>query len=467
VAVWWIRRDLRLADNLALDAAMAQADTIVPLFILDPGVLGAPAHNAAHKRLEFLFDGLRRLDADLRARGSRLIVRRGAPLAVFSGLHTETRFSVIVAAEDVSPYARHRDAQVAQCWPLSLVGGLCVHPPAAVVKANGQPYVVLTPFCRAWKALPAPAPADLLSAPQWLPSPSDIPAEGLPPLGRTGHFVAGEACAHAALRRFTQDCLFAYAQGRNRLDGDGTSGLSPYPRFGMLSARQAVVAAQQAKAATPDDAGRRSAEAWLNELTWRDFYNAILYHFPHVLRHAFRPERRPIQWADAEAGFAAWCLGRNGYPVVDAAMRQLSTTGWMHNRARMLVASFLVKDLLIDWRRGERWFMEHLVDGDPAANNGGWQWVAGVGAGAAPYFRVFNPVRQARLFDPAGDFARSWLPELRRVPDAHIHEPWKMPPEAQRRARCVIGQDYPYPIVNHAFARQRALAAYRFQVDGD
>jgi deoxyribodipyrimidine photo-lyase len=180
-----------------------------------------------------------------------------------------------------------------------------------------------------------------------------------------------------------------------------------------------------------------------------------------VLQQTFRPERRHIQWADDEPGFAAWCQGRTGYPIVDAAMRQLSDTGWMHNRARMITASFLVKDLLIDWRRGERWFMQHLVDGDLASNNGGWQWAAGVGSDAAPYFRVFNPVLQARKFDPAGDFARAWVPELRRVPEAYIHEPWKMPRDVQRRAGCVIGEDYPHPIVDHAFARQRALAAYR------
>ena len=245
------------------------------------------------------------------------------------------------------------------------------------------------------------------------------------------------------------------------MDLDGTSRLSPYLRFGMISARQCAVAALEAMAAAPDEAARQGAETWLNELIWREFYMAILYHFPNVLQEAFRPELRAIPWSNDPAQFAAWCEGRTGYPVVDAAMRQLVETGWMHNRARMIVASFLVKDLLIDWRWGERFFMQHLIDGDPAANNGGWQWTAGVGTDAAPYFRVFNPTLQAAKFDPDGAYVRRWLPELARVPDKHIHAPWLMPLDVQRTAGCVIGQGYPAPIVEHGAARDRVLAAYK------
>ncbi len=206
---------------------------------------------------------------------------------------------------------------------------------------------------------------------------------------------------------------------------------------------------------------RRGAETWLNELIWREFYMMVLYHHPDVLEHAFQPTLRGINWRNDEAEFAAWCQGRTGYPVVDAAMRQLVTTGWMHNRARMIVASFLVKDLLVDWRWGERFFMQHLVDGDPAANNGGWQWTAGVGTDAAPYFRVFNPSLQGARFDPAGAYVRRYVPELANVPAKFIHEPWKMPPEVQRKSGCSIGHDYPLPIVDHALARERVLAAYK------
>ena len=200
--------------------------------------------------------------------------------------------------------------------------------------------------------------------------------------------------------------------------------------------------------------------AFVAELVWREFYAHVLWHFPHVARGAYRPAHGAVTWADDPAGLAAWRAGRTGYPVVDAAMRQLAASGWMHNRARMIAASFLAKDLLIDWRRGEAHFMAHLVDGDVAANNGGWQWTAGTGTDAAPYFRVFSPVRQGRRFDPEGTYVRRWVPELAGVPAAYVHEPWTMPPGVQVAAGCVIGRDYPAPIVDHGLARARALAAY-------
>jgi len=245
------------------------------------------------------------------------------------------------------------------------------------------------------------------------------------------------------------------------MDLDGTSGLSPYLRFGMVSARQAAWAARQAEAWAKNAAERQGAETWLNELIWREFYAAILYHFPYVRRMAFRQGLRNIPWRDDPAGFAAWADGRTGYPVVDAAMRQLNATGWMHNRARMIAASFFTKDLLIDWRQGERYFMQRLLDGDPASNNGGWQWTAGTGTDAAPYFRVFNPVLQGSKFDPHGAYVRRWVPELVDVPEAYIHSPWEMPADVQKQAGCWIGKDYPAPIVDHHQARQLVLAAYR------
>jgi deoxyribodipyrimidine photo-lyase len=229
----------------------------------------------------------------------------------------------------------------------------------------------------------------------------------------------------------------------------------------MVSARKTVVSATGAIEAAPNPEARKSAETWLNELIWREFYINILHHFPQVCGSSFRPEYDRIAWENDAGAFEAWCEGRTGYAVVDAAMRQLVETGWMHNRARMIVASFLVKDLLIDWRWGERFFMQHLVDGDPAANNGGWQWTAGTGTDAAPYFRIFNPVLQGKKHDPDGVFARRWLPELARMPDRFIHEPWKTPLDVQRVVGCVIAQDYPAPLVEHAWARERTLGAYR------
>jgi deoxyribodipyrimidine photo-lyase len=234
----------------------------------------------------------------------------------------------------------------------------------------------------------------------------------------------------------------------------------------MLSARQALVAAYRALAAAPDGDAVKGAQTWLNELIWREFYVSILYHFPYVLDRSFRPNLQDIPWENDETSFAAWCAGRTGYPVVDAAMRQLVETGWMHNRARMIVASFLVKDLLIDWRWGENYFMQHLIDGDPASNNGGWQWTAGTGTDAAPYFRIFNPVLQGKRHDPRGAYVRRWVPELAGVPDRYIHVPWEMDAETQHASRCVIGRDYPAPIVDHRLARERTLEAYRSAREG-
>jgi deoxyribodipyrimidine photo-lyase len=347
---------------------------------------------------------------------------------------------------------------------LQLTEGVAVHPPGVVHKASGGPYTVFTPFSRAWKALPRPLQADVLPAPQKLPPVRDAASDWIPEGPAPLAFAPGEAEARRRLDAFVTGenaPLYRYSAMRDRLDLSGTSELSPYLRFGMISARQAVGAAEAAASAARSDRERQSAEAWLNELIWRDFYIQIIYHFPGVTQASFKPEYDRVSWENDTADFGAWCQGRTGYPVVDAAMRQLVQTGWMHNRARMIVASFLVKDLLVDWRWGERFFMEHLVDGDLAANNGGWQWTAGTGTDAAPYFRVFSPVLQGKKHDPEGAFVRRWLPELARVPERYIHAPWTMPTGLQRQVSCVVGHDYPSPMVDHGWARERALAAYR------
>jgi deoxyribodipyrimidine photo-lyase len=463
-ALWWVRRDLRLTDNQALAAALAHADRVIPVFVLDPTLLDSPY--VGPKRVAFLLGGLRRLDEDLRARGSRLIVRRGHPREELSALLAECGAEAILTEEDFTPYAQKRDSGVAERLPLHRVGGRIVHPPGTVLKADGTPYTVFTPFSRRWKTLSPPQASTVLPAPDRLPAPPEvgslpIPEElALPP---TVPFPPGEAEAQRRLRAFVEGDdppIHRYAKARDRLDMDGTSRLSPYLHLGMVSARQAMVAALEAIAAAPDAEASKGAETWLDELIWREFYVHILYHFPYVLEQSFRAGLRAVPWENDEEALAAWCEGRTGYPVVDAAMRQLVETGWMHNRARMIVASFLVKDLLIDWRWGERYFMQQLVDGDSASNNGGWQWTAGTGTAAAPYFRIFNPVLQGKKFDPKGTYVRRWVPELAQVPDRFIHQPWKMPLDIQQEAGCVVGQDYPAPIVDHAWARERTLAAY-------
>lgn len=463
-AIWWIRRDLRLTDNQALAAALAASDQVIPVFILDPALLASPF--TGDKRLAFLFDGLRSLAADLQQRGSRLIVRQGAPTAELAHLLAETGAEVIFAEGDVTPFARRRDDQVKAQLPLRLTRGLTAQRPSAVVKDDGAPYTVFTPFSKRWLSLPLPLEADLLPAPERIRTPSDLPSLAIPAepaLPASVPFPAGEAEALRRLEAFTSGAdaaITRYRDDRNRPDLEGTSRLSPYLRFGMISARQAVAASRTARQAARTSDACYGADTWLSELIWREFYVSILYHFPHVRSGSFQRHYQNIPWANDASDFAAWCAGRTGYPIVDAAMRQLVQTGWMHNRPRMIVASFLVKDLLIDWRWGERFFMQHLLDGDPANNNGGWQWTAGVGTDAAPYFRVFNPVTQGQKFDPNGDYVRRWVPELARVPVKFIHEPWVMPASEQRRAGCVVGSDYPTPIIDHAFARERTLTAY-------
>lgn len=457
-AIWWLRRDLRLADNAALQAAV-QAEQLLPVFILDPALLSGPTYSP--RRHAFLLDGLRRLDVDLHARGSRLIVRQGQPRHELTRLLAESQASVIHAEEDYTPYARRRDSDIARALPLRIHPGLTVRQPEQVHKSDGAPYTVFTPFSRTWLALPLPWESELYPAPARINTPTDVASLPVPVASLQTPFPAGEAEAHSRLRRFAHNLIYQYKAQRDRLDLAGTSSLSPYLRFGMLSARQATVATLAARAAAPDSEAAAGAQSWLNELIWREFYHHILYHFPHVRGGNFRADYDRVVWRNDPDDWEAWRAGQTGYPVIDAALRQLTTTGWMHNRARMLVAAFLTKDLLIDWRWGERWFMQQLVDGDLAANNGGWQWSAGTGTDAAPYFRIFNPVTQAQKFDPEGRFIRRWLPELDPVPRAYLHAPWTMPAEVQAQVGCRIGRDYPPPVVDHQWARERALTAYK------
>ncbi|HKG53301.1 MAG TPA: deoxyribodipyrimidine photo-lyase [Anaerolineales bacterium] len=447
--IWWIRRDLRLTDNAALQAAL-EAGSVIPTFIIDPAF-----SRSSPRRKDFLYEGLHALDKDLHERGSYLVIRSGQPLDTLKTLLAETKAGTIFAEEDFTPYARKRDEKIAHFLPLELIQGQTVHHPVSVLKSNGKPYTVYTPYSKVWKSK-LPASLTLLPAPEQITTQAGIPSEPLPKYRVSPLFPAGEQEALVRLEEFLHQRIYVYSENRDHMDLEGTSVLSPYLRFGMLGLRQAVHSAQQAMISAKNAVYKRSAETWLNELIWREFYIQILYHFPQVSGTAFNQSLANIPWRNDKSEFDAWKDGRTGVPIVDAAMRQLKETGWMHNRARMIVASYLVKDLLIDWRWGEAWFMENLLDGDLAANNGGWQWTAGTGTDAAPYFRIFNPVLQSAKFDPNGEYIRKWVPQLRTIDTRDIHAPWE---------KGIKVNGYPErPIVERD--KERTLQAYQLAKEG-
>lgn len=457
IVIWWIRRDLRLSDNPALRMALQTGLPVLPLFIVDPAIEKEPTHPVQ----SFLWQGLHELDQSLREHGSFLLIRQGSPLQVLKILVNSLELETIFAEEDYTPYAQKRDALIQSQLPLKLVSGLTVHHPSLISKADGSPYTVFTPFSKAWKLLPMFCSAKAWALPAKFLTPPLLDGIDLPKSKTNPHFPAGEAEARKRLDNFSRSGIFCYAQYRDRMDMDGTSTLSPYFHMGMLSICQAVRTVEAARRDVSGTNEANSVETWLNELIWREFYNAILYHFPYVRNQAFDPKYRHIPWCNTPENLRAWQLGLTGFPVIDAAMRQLAQIGWMHNRARMIVASFLTKDLLLNWQDGEEWFLRNLVDADIASNNGGWQWTAGVGTDAAPYFRIFNPTLQSAKFDPQGNYIRKWLPELANVPDEFIHQPMLMNSVQQNAAHCYLGTDYSLPIVDRSLAHERTLAAYK------
>ncbi len=455
----WFRNDLRLADNPALIAGLGSGRPVVPVYIFDeetPGIrpLGAAARWWLHQSLQSL-------DASLRSLGSRLILRRGPAERVIEEVSAEYGATAVYWNRAYDQGARERDARLKQ----SLNGrgvvaeGLkanLLYEPWEVKTATGGPFKVFTAFWRACRDLPSPGAT--LPAPRALPTPplwssSDALADwALMPTpdwagGLRATWTPGEAAAARRLSAFLDTALADYRQARDLPAVPATSRLSPHLAFGEISPRQIW------RAATTRGMSAAS-EKFLAELGWREFSYNLLFHHGDLSQRNFRPEFDAFPWIDEEDTLEAWRRGRTGYPIVDAGLRELWTTGWMHNRVRMIVASFLTKDLLVDWRSGERWFWDTLVDADPANNAMGWQWVAGSGADAAPYFRVFNPVLQGERFDPRGDYVRRWIPELGGLPPELVHKPWlagtPLPPEI-----------YPERIVDHATARQRALVAFR------
>lgn len=475
--IHWFRRDLRLHDNPALaESLRVSGGRVVPLFIFDDAILKSPRVGAA--RVTFMREALAALDGSLRERGSQLVVRRGAPADILAELAQTAGATSVFFNRDYTPFARARDEHVAQVLQergveVKHFQDLVVWEPDDLLTKTAKPYTVYTPYRRQWRARidadPRPWRAHTHLA-AFAPLPEAVGADALPDLAALGFTPhqrtrpGGEAEGQQRLEAFVDlanpDGLRDYHVQRDFMARPATSRLSAYLHLGCVATSACLRAALEAFDEA-DSHARQGIDGWIGELAWHDFYSQILWHFPHVLHGAFKPTFDGLHWQNDEAQFAAWCAGRTGYPVVDAAMRQLNQEGWMHNRARMIVSSFLVKDLLIDWRWGERYFLQQLVDGDHAANNGGWQWVAGTGTDAQPYFRIFNPISQGQKFDPRGDYVKQYVPELADVPAKFMHAPWTMPADEQRKANVLIGGDYPTPIIDHAVQREKALTMYK------
>jgi deoxyribodipyrimidine photo-lyase len=454
-AIWWIRRDLRLSDNPALIDALKHHQSVIPLFILDEALL----KQSSSKRNSYLFAALNLLERDLISRGSRLIVRHGKPLEILPAFIDESKSENVYAQRDYSPYAFRRDSAISKIIPLTFSDGLTIFPPDAVKKPDGSSYSKFTPFSHAWKALPQNL--SIIPAPDHMPDCPLLSSKKLPLPDEPLMFSPGKDAAHARLQDFVRADIYNYSILRDRMDLDRTSHLSIALKFGLISALEIYSSAIHILELANNQQEKESIQIWINELIWRDFFYQIMANHPQVLKTAFNPIYRHIHWNEDKSDLQAWQSGQTGYPIIDAGIRQMNKTGWMHNRARMLVSSFLVKDLNINWQEGEDYFRKNLLDYDPASNNGNWQWAAGTGTDSVPYFRIFNPTLQSRKFDPLGAYIHRWLPELNQVPNQFIHTPWKMAFNLQNQFHCRIGKDYPAPIVDHQKAKTRTLALYQ------
>ncbi len=467
-ALHWFRRDLRDDDNASLYHALKSAQRVHCVFVFDREILDKLG-DRADRRVEFIRESVAELQASLRARGGDLLVLHDTARTAIPALARRLAVDAVFANGDYEPGALERDAAVGKTLEangrrMHLAKDQVVFEKDEVLTQAGKPYTVFTPYKNAWLAKIQAEPFYLEAYPvasharALAPGAAQAPMPSLEEMGFEGTGIAqlgiptGMSGARATLADFARR-IERYAEARDFPDVKGVSYLSVHNRFGTVSIRELARMAAKRKGVGP--------ATWLSELIWRDFYFQILWHYPGVVDSAFRTAYDDIEWPDDAALFAAWCEARTGFPLVDAAMRQLNRTGYMHNRLRMVTASFLAKDLLVDWRRGERYFAQKLNDFDLAANNGGWQWAASTGCDAQPYFRIFNPTSQSVKFDPRGAFIRRYVPELARVPDAFIHEPAKMAASDQEAAGCVIGRDYPAPVVDHAVQRLKALALYK------
>jgi deoxyribodipyrimidine photo-lyase len=442
--VVWFQRDLRLRDNPAWAAATAAHEEVIALFILEPRLMKA----SGRVRRDQLLANLHALDDELRERGGELVLRHAPAADSISAVIVESEASAAYTNADTTPFSIRRDRSVeaALSIPIARFGGLTVHEPGAVLTMKGTLSQVFSAFYKTWTATPLqPWPAEGMGRPCALPS------EPIPDLEGSPFHEPGEDAAWERLNRWLEH-VDDYPEMRDVPAVPGTSELSADLKFGTLAARTVLEVV---------GTGSLGRDAFVRQLAWRDWWAHTLAAHPSLPLASLRPQYDKIDWRDDPPGFERWCAGQTGFPIVDAGMRQLLATGWMHNRVRMICASFLVKDLLIDWRKGERFFRHHLVDADVAQNSGNWQWVAGTGPDAAPYFRIFNPTTQSAKFDSRGDYIRRWVPELARLGGSAIHAPKSAGEDLLADAGVVLGNTYPYPIVDHGEARLRTLDAYK------
>ena len=471
----WFRQDLRLQDNPALQAAAARGAAVIPVFILDEAGEGRWPMGGASRW--WLHRSLVSLDAALRERGSRLVFARGESAGVLRDLVRTTGAGAVYWNSRYEPAIIARDARIKSGLgeagvEVKSFNSTLLHEPHTIANKQERPFQVFTPFWRYCLTLPVEAPVKsstrTLAAPVAWPRSLPLDELELAPrakwdAGLAATWEPGEAGAAKRLKKFAAQAMADYADARNLPDRDGTSMLSPWLHFGEVGPRQVWAAVNAMSKDTGVFPPSNGARVFLSEVGWREFAHHLLYHFPHTPEQPLRGEFARFPWAEDPGGakLRAWQRGRTGYPLVDAGLRQLWHTGWMHNRVRMVVASFLVKHLRLSWTHGAAWFWDTLVDADLASNTLGWQWSAGCGADAAPYFRVFAPVLQGTRFDGNGDYVRRWVPELARLPAEHIHAPWEAPPAVLAAAGVRLGDNYPQPIVDHATARGEALAAFK------
>ncbi|MEY2933182.1 MAG: hypothetical protein RL033_3931 [Pseudomonadota bacterium] len=471
--LWFRGKDLRLHDHQALHEALAvdrQGGEVIPLFVLDPYFFAPERARQLPHRVQFLLESLAALQVALRERGSRLLLANGKSHEVLPELAHAWQVDRVVAQRWCSPIGRERDRRVAEALrvPLLLLEGETLQRPGSVRTQQGKPFAKFSPFARAFQAAlqleqPLPPPARLPLVPDAIMTQVQLPS--LTEVGISHNAAVlpgGEACARERLSAFLTGNAGRYHELRDRLDLDATSHLSSDLKFGTLSVREVW---WQARAALSQHS-KVALTSFLNELTWREFAHGLLWDHPLLLQEPARAEWERFPWRGPGSDWHAWQQGQTGYPVVDAAARQLLQTGFVPNRARMLAASFLTKHLLCDYRLGEAHYLRLLTDGDSANNNLGWQWCAGCGSDAQPYFRLFNPTLQAQKFDPEGSYVRRWLPELAALPARHVHTPWLAPPEVLEGAGVRLGSNYPLPIVDHASARQRFLELAKAHFNG-